>query len=171
MSGTASNEETDMAPTDASSRSLMRTSLVVAGVLLVCAVAIIVSLVQRPAGGLSLPHAYRVVHVDEYDMGFKMSNTTLPAGDIVFVDTNRGKIAHEFVLFKTDARAAHLPLKTDANVNEDSDALEDVADSGSSLAPGEVRLITADLEPGHYALVCNLDGHYKAGMRVDITVK
>jgi uncharacterized cupredoxin-like copper-binding protein len=31
-------------------------------------------------------------------------------------------------------------------------------------------VLTADLSPGHYALVCNLPGHYKAGMHVDFWV-
>jgi uncharacterized cupredoxin-like copper-binding protein len=28
-------------------------------------------------------------------------------------------------------------------------------------------MVVADLKAGHYALVCNLPGHYKAGMHVD----
>ncbi|MGZ4126505.1 MAG: sulfocyanin-like copper-binding protein [Actinomycetota bacterium] len=31
-------------------------------------------------------------------------------------------------------------------------------------------MLTADLSAGHYALVCNLSGHYKAGMHVDFWV-
>jgi uncharacterized cupredoxin-like copper-binding protein len=27
-----------------------------------------------------------------------------------------------------------------------------------------------DMKPGHYALVCNLSGHYAAGMHVDLWV-
>ena len=55
--------------------------------------------------------------------------------------------------------------------DEDSPELDSVLDSGSSLHPGEMRLLTASLDPGHYVMVCNLPGHYNAGMRVDITVK
>jgi uncharacterized cupredoxin-like copper-binding protein len=32
-------------------------------------------------------------------------------------------------------------------------------------------LLAANLEAGHYVLVCNLPGHYQGGMRVDLTVK
>jgi uncharacterized cupredoxin-like copper-binding protein len=28
-------------------------------------------------------------------------------------------------------------------------------------------MLTLDLKPGHYAVVCNLPGHYAAGMRQD----
>jgi uncharacterized cupredoxin-like copper-binding protein len=30
-----------------------------------------------------------------------------------------------------------------------------------------VMMLTLDLTPGHYAVVCNLPGHYAAGMRQD----
>ncbi len=76
------------------------------------------------------------------------------------------------MLFKTDRPADNLPLKPAGTADEDSDLLEAVVDSGSALAPGETRLLTANLDAGHYVLVCNLPpDHYKAGMRLDITVK
>ena len=31
--------------------------------------------------------------------------------------------------------------------------------------------MTLDLKPGHYVLLCNVGKHYKAGMRVNFTVK
>jgi uncharacterized cupredoxin-like copper-binding protein len=44
-------------------------------------------------------------------------------------------------------------------------------DSGSSLAPGETRVLGANLDPGTYVIVCNLPGHYRLGMHQTITVK
>ena len=35
------------------------------------------------------------------------------------------------------------------------------------IAPGETKSLTLTLQKGHYALVCNLPGHYKAGMRAN----
>jgi len=151
--------------------SLVPTALGVAVALLVCAAVLIVGLAVRPAGGLNVPAGYHVVHVDEFDYGFRLTDTTLPAGKIVIVDVNRGTVAHELVMFKADRNAASLPLRADKSVNEDSSQMENVADSGSALAPGETRLITTDLEAGHYVMVCNLPSHYQLGMRVDITVK
>jgi uncharacterized cupredoxin-like copper-binding protein len=80
-------------------------------------------------------------------------------------------IPHEFVIFKTDTPAAQLKLDANNEVDEAAKGLEDVVDSGSDIPPGETRLMAADLAPGHYALVCNLPGHYGLGMHVDITVK
>lgn len=96
----------------------------------------------------------------------------IPAGKTLFVAKNTSSIPHEFVLFKTDRPAADLPLKPDGTADEESPLVEGVADSGSAFGPGETRLVTADVEPGHYALVCNLPpNHYKSGMHIDVTVK
>jgi uncharacterized cupredoxin-like copper-binding protein len=150
---------------------LMPTFLGVAIALLIVATILIIGLARRHTG-VSLPRGYNVVHVTEFTYGIQLANTTIPAGNTLFIDKNTGSIPHEFVLFKTDRPAADLPLAADGTADEDSPLLEDDADSGSALAPGETRLLTADLEPGHYALVCNLPpNHYKAGMRIDVTVK
>ncbi len=151
--------------------NLLPTLLGVAVVLLVCAILLIIGLASRSTGGLKVPSDYNVVHVEEFTYGFRLSETTIPAGNTLFVDQNQSSIPHEFVLFKTDLPAAGLPLGPDGNVVEDSKALEDALDSGSDIPPGHTRLLAADLAPGHYALVCNLPGHYKFGMHVDITVK
>jgi uncharacterized cupredoxin-like copper-binding protein len=39
------------------------------------------------------------------------------------------------------------------------------------MKPGAAKTLALNLAPGHYALVCNLPGHYKAGMYADLTVK
>jgi uncharacterized cupredoxin-like copper-binding protein len=36
---------------------------------------------------------------------------------------------------------------------------------------GTSKTLTIDLKPGHYALVCNLAGHYRMGMYSDFEVK
>jgi uncharacterized cupredoxin-like copper-binding protein len=152
--------------------NLVPTFLGVAVALLVCATVLIIGLAGRSTGGLKIPPGYNVVHVDEFTYGFRIPTTTLPAGNTLFVDRNVATIPHEFVIFKTDDPASKLPLKPDGTADEDSPALEDDVDSGSAVPPGQTRLLAADLEPGHYVLVCNLPpNHYQSGMRVDITVK
>jgi uncharacterized cupredoxin-like copper-binding protein len=160
-----------LATTPSTRSGLTTTVLSVLGVLLVCAVLLILGLLARPSGGLTVPKGEQIVHVDEHDFGIHVSTTTLTAGNYVFVDHNDGPSSHELVMWKTDLAAAQLPRGTDGKVNEDSPKLAKVLDSGSSLNPGEVRLISASLDPGHYVMVCNLPGHYNAGMHVDVTVK
>jgi uncharacterized cupredoxin-like copper-binding protein len=151
--------------------SLFPTLFGVTLALLACAALIIVGLLGRPAHGLSVPSGSHVVHVDETEYGFHHSLGSLPSGNVILVDTNRGRIPHELVTFKTASAAAALPLRKDGSLDEESPAIEDVMDSGSSLAPGETRVLGANLDPGTYVIVCNLPGHYRLGMHQTITVK
>ena len=97
--------------------------------------------------------------------------TTLQAGKHTIGYTNNGSVPHEIVIFKTDLPANQLPLNANGDVNEDSPLLTSVADSGDALKPGGAKsVVTAALAPGHYVAVCNLPGHYRLGMRLDVTV-
>ena len=42
-----------------------------------------------------------------------------------------------------------------------------VLDTGAALKAGTTKMMTVTMPVGHAALVCNLPGHYKAGMHVD----
>ena len=96
--------------------------------------------------------------------------TTLRAGHHVFAVVNNGSVPHELVIFRTDLSGKALPLRPDGDVNEESPLLHDVADSGSSLKPQEGRSVPGTLSPGHYVAVCNLPGHYRLGMWLNLTV-
>lgn len=151
---------------------LMPTLLGVSTVLLVVAVMLIVGLAMRPAGGITVPKGYHVVHVSLAEWSISGVPNTVPAGDYEFVITNNGTVPHELVMWATKDPAKALPRGADSDVNEDSSALESVLDTGSSLRPGETRVVFADLTAtGHYAMVCNLPGHYRSGMSEDLTVK
>jgi uncharacterized cupredoxin-like copper-binding protein len=111
------------------------------------------------------------VNVVETDFHIAMSQTVLPANThITFVVHNNGGVPHELIIVKAPSSGSNLPLKPDADVNEKTSGLTSELDSGSSLAPGETRTLTADMPAGHYIAVCNLPGHYKLGMRVDLLV-
>jgi uncharacterized cupredoxin-like copper-binding protein len=87
------------------------------------------------------------------------------AGTVTFELTNDGKLMHEMVVIKTDKGAANLALPN--GEADESDAIDEVAD----LPAGESATLELDLDAGTYALVCNLPGHYAAGMYADFTVK
>ncbi|MGZ4189647.1 MAG: plastocyanin/azurin family copper-binding protein [Actinomycetota bacterium] len=38
------------------------------------------------------------------------------------------------------------------------------------MEAGTSKTLTITLKPGHYALVCNLPGHYRMGMHQDFVV-
>jgi uncharacterized cupredoxin-like copper-binding protein len=111
------------------------------------------------------------VDVIETDFHIAMSRTVLPANTrITFVVHNNGAVPHELIIVKAPSSGSNLPLKPDRDVNEETPGLTSELDSGSSLAPGETRTLTADMPAGHYVAVCNLPGHYKLGMRADLLV-
>jgi uncharacterized cupredoxin-like copper-binding protein len=111
------------------------------------------------------------VDVVETDFHIAMSQTVLPANTrITFVVHNDGNVPHELIIVKSPRSGSNLPLKPDADVNEETPGLTSRLDTGSSLAPGETRTLTADMPAGHYIAVCNLPGHYQLGMRVDLLV-
>ena len=92
------------------------------------------------------------------------STTTVPAGTVTFQVHNVGKATHEMVVIRTDAKAAALPLsggraREAGNVGETGDM------SANTMATTKLKL-----KAGHYALICNLPGHYVGGMRADFTV-
>ena len=55
-------------------------------------------------------------------------------------------------------------------MDESSDQVTKVLDSGDNIAPNGSKVFHAALTPGTYVLVCNLPGHYKAGMHEAFTV-
>jgi uncharacterized cupredoxin-like copper-binding protein len=90
-----------------------------------------------------------------------------PAGKVTFVVKNIGKIVHEFVVVKTDKPAGNL-LGGDHGPNraDESGSVGEIEE----LKPGETKRLTVTLKKGHYALLCNLPGHYKAGQYIDFYV-
>jgi uncharacterized cupredoxin-like copper-binding protein len=99
---------------------------------------------------------------------FKPRQSTVPAGKVVITAPNNGKVEHELVLLKTNVDPAKLKTEKDGEVQED-------AYSGPGEIPdveaGETGKTTLNLKPGTYAMICNVPGHYKAGMYGRVTVK
>jgi uncharacterized cupredoxin-like copper-binding protein len=150
--------------------ALKGTFLGVACTLLVVAGLIIGVLAGRPSNALAVPSGYRAIAVTLSD--YRIAGpTSLAAGKYEFVVKNKGSVPHELVMFQTKDGANALPLRKDGSVDEESEALTGVVDSGSSLDPGETRILFADLtETGHYVMVCNLPTHYRLGMKLDLDV-
>jgi len=111
----------------------------------------------------------RVVVV-ERDFRLTASVTSIPAGMVTFHVVNRGPSTHEFVVDETFYAASNLPLEQNGlQVNEDATALR-VADEVGVIRVGTERDLTINMNPGHYVLFCNLEGHYQGGMRVGFDV-
>jgi uncharacterized cupredoxin-like copper-binding protein len=102
------------------------------------------------------------VQVDEFSVF--PGTQGAPKGKVRFVVTNIGKIKHEFVVVKTNKPAGNL-LK-----GKEADETGSVGEIGG-VPPGQARTLNLILKPGHYALFCNLPGHYKTGQFADFYVR
>jgi uncharacterized cupredoxin-like copper-binding protein len=110
------------------------------------------------------------VDVSLSEFKVELSTTDLPAGDVTFNVTNNGTIAHEFVVFKTDDAADALPEASDEpEVNEDDPSLTSMGEV-EDVEPGSSKTLSANLEAGTYVGICNVEGHYDAGMHIHFTV-
>jgi plastocyanin len=83
------------------------------------------------------------VSVNEYDFGFKLSRLSVPCGKVTFNMTNTGAAAHDFVI---------------------------AGNSGAVIRTGQSTTMTADLGPGRFRYVCDVNGHQALGMVGTLTV-
>ena len=103
------------------------------------------------------------VQLKEFSITPQMSSA--PTSEVTFDATNHGKVAHELVVIKTDKAPGALPVaKGKADETGDLGEAEDVN-------PGSSKTVTLLLKPGHYVLICNLAGHYQAGMHAAFTIR
>lgn len=88
-------------------------------------------------------------------------------GPVTFDVSNDGSIIHNFRVIRSDLDPDDLPVD---GAQVDEEQVEVVA-SIEEFSAGETRDAAADLQPGSYVLICNVAGHYDAGMRVGFTVQ
>ncbi len=119
---------------------------------------------SAPAEGTAVDVA--LGETDVQHMYMNLSATDVPAGTVTFRITNEGVKKHEFVILATDTAAADLKLNGD-EVDEEAYT---VVDEAEDIEPGASTSLTVSLDPGHYALICNLKGHFRMGMFNDLTV-
>lgn len=111
------------------------------------------------------------IEVTAKEMAFQLSSTTASAGPVEFVVKNVGKEPHEFVVLKNDLSDKKLPLKGDS-LDEDAKGFKNMGEIGENkLKSGATETLKVNLTPGRYLLVCNLPGHFKAGMKAEFTIK
>jgi uncharacterized cupredoxin-like copper-binding protein len=91
------------------------------------------------------------------------SAAAVKAGKVRFIASNTGKLKHELVVIRTDKDADELGAG--AKISE-TGTIGEIQEFGT----GKAETKTFTLEPGHYVLVCNVDGHYQQGMRTNIDV-
>jgi len=84
-------------------------------------------------------------------------------GDVTFAVTNFGTVQHEFLVVKTDIEPGEIPLGEDNRFDEDAEGIE-VVDEIAEFEVNTTGLLKVKLDAGKYQLLCNIAGHYAAGM-------
>ena len=97
------------------------------------------------------------------------SIATVPAGRVTFDIKNRGQIAHDFYVIKTDLAPDALPYDSAAYQARLSGL--NVVKYQPPITAGTSAQVTVDLSSGRYVLICNIVGHYQAGSSTAFTVQ
>lgn len=109
-------------------------------------------------------------------MGLVVDRTQVPAGTVSLVLANAGWRAHELVVLPLadGQQVGTRSVGADGTVDESASLGEasrtGAAGTGDGVEPGTAGWTTLDLPAGRYELVCNLPGHYAAGMYAELTV-
>jgi uncharacterized cupredoxin-like copper-binding protein len=105
-------------------------------------------------------------------MFIHLSSPIAAAGKVTFTVTNQGTHTHEFVVLATDTPADSFPIASFEGEKDriDEDAAGTNVGETGDMEPGTTKTLVIDLSAGHYAVVCNLPGHYRMGMHQDFTV-
>jgi uncharacterized cupredoxin-like copper-binding protein/mono/diheme cytochrome c family protein len=106
----------------------------------------------------------RVV-LDEFSVTPAQPSTA--TGSVTFDVQNDGAVAHELTVIKSDLAPDTLPVQANA-VNEDA---VDVIGTTPDIPSEGSEDLTVTLSAGRYVLVCQVPGHYGAGMRAGFTVQ
>jgi uncharacterized cupredoxin-like copper-binding protein len=150
-----------------SALAALKSTLILCGAVLAASLVVVVVLAAMPAKAVA--GDVKVVLTN-----FRISMpTVLAPGRHTFALTNGGSVPHELLVFRTDLPANALPVGPDGNVVEDSPLLVKLVDSGNATSPGASASVPASqpFTPGHYVAVCNLPGHYRLGMWLNVTVR
>jgi uncharacterized cupredoxin-like copper-binding protein len=102
-------------------------------------------------------------------MTLTLDQTTVKAGPAVFnVKNDAASEEHEMVAILLKSPDQKIPFsKSKHRVNETK--LGSIGEV-SELKPGASGQLKADLKPGTYLLMCNIKGHYEAGMYAKLVV-
>lgn len=100
--------------------------------------------------------------------------STVPAGPVSLRVHNTGALTHEVMVLPLNANQypGQRAIGTNNQVDETGSLAEASrscgADAGDGVLAGATAWTTVNLLPGRYELLCNLAGHYGAGMYAEL---
>jgi uncharacterized cupredoxin-like copper-binding protein len=127
---------------------------------------VIVVLLAACGGGASAAPSEVSASLTSY--AITLSANTAKAGEVVFhVKNVATDLPHEFLVVQTNLAADKLPMNAEGIVDEEK--LGETHEL-TQMDPGKGGDLTLKLAAGHYLLMCNLPGHFPAGMHTEFTV-
>jgi uncharacterized cupredoxin-like copper-binding protein len=102
-------------------------------------------------------------------MTISLDHATVPAGEVTFMVHNDAMSEeHEMVLVKLKSADETVPVNAAKHRVDETKlkSLGEVAD----LKAGKDGQLKVKLAAGNYLLLCNIKGHYEAGMKAKLTV-
>ena len=109
-------------------------------------------------------------------MRLTTDRATVSPGPVSFLVTNVGSVSHEMIILPLPGSqiVGSRPTGGDGKIDEVG-SLGEASNTcgegaGQGILPGASSWITVTLAPGRYEVVCNLPGHYAAGMYSQLTV-
>jgi uncharacterized cupredoxin-like copper-binding protein len=116
-----------------------------------------------PASATEVTSHRTTVSMTEF--AFQPKALSARAGALRITAENDGNAQHELILIRTTREASMLP--TEGGHASEAGIVGEIPEQG----PGESASRTFVLQPGVYVYICNVPGHYAAGMRGTLTVK
>ena len=102
-------------------------------------------------------------------MSIRADQSTVKAGTITFDVTNWSRsVIHEMLVVAVDSANAPLPYDYAKQIVVEAQ-VKSLGETGE-LQPNQSKSISLDLAAGNYLLLCNVPGHYAAGMEIPLTV-
>jgi uncharacterized cupredoxin-like copper-binding protein len=120
--------------------------------------------------GMGMSKTKGTTHGANANMGITIYRKSIPTGPVAFeVKNNAENSIHEMLVLPIKNTSTPLPyLKNESRLDETkTNSLGEV----SELDPGKSGTLKVTLKPGKYLLVCNVPGHYAAGMWTLLTVR
>jgi uncharacterized cupredoxin-like copper-binding protein len=109
------------------------------------------------------------VEVSLKDYSIDLSADSVAPGAVTFEASNTGPTTHEFEVFSVDGDVDPNALPVEDGVAK-TDGLT-LIDEVEDVTVGATPTLQLDLQPGTYAVICNLPDHYEKGMHTVLTVR
>lgn len=102
-------------------------------------------------------------------MSLRANVSSVKAGKVTFDVTNLSRsIVHEMIVVAVEN--ANTPLPYDYETGQIPEKQVKMLGETDEMEPNAEKTVTFDLKPGTYLLICNVPGHYAAGMWTALTV-